>query len=191
MAASTVNALGRFDALHQARVKGVLKPDGATSGTELADLVDAGYLNETRVGYVLTPSGFARHAEYLEDVRHRIDLRVIEKTYDRFLAVNVPIKAECSRWQTLDRNAESAFLVSEELRVLFDRVAPMLTRAGKELPQFHNYRERLQKALDLVRDGNQDYLTAPDKDSFHTVWFECHEDYLLTLGRSREEEGSF
>jgi len=25
----------------------------------------------------------------------------------------------------------------------------------------------------------------------HTVWMEIHEDYLQTLGRSREDEGSY
>ncbi len=34
------------------------------------------------------------------------------------------------------------------------------------------------------------YFVSPLVDSYHSVWFECHEDFLLTLGRTRAGEGS-
>ena len=33
-------------------------------------------------------------------------------------------------------------------------------------------------------------MVSPAVDSYHTVWFEAHEDFLLTLGRTREQKGS-
>jgi hypothetical protein len=35
--------------------------------------------------------------------------------------------------------------------------------------------------------GNHVYL-ADGLESYHTVWFQIHEDFLTTLGISREEE---
>ncbi len=51
------------------------------------------------------------------------------------------------------------------------------------------YSERLEEALEKAEQDPR-YMVSPAVDSYHTVWFEAHEDFLLTLGRSREEEGS-
>jgi pyruvate,orthophosphate dikinase len=32
------------------------------------------------------------------------------------------------------------------------------------------------------------YLASPRVDSFHTIWFELHEDLILLADRTREEE---
>jgi hypothetical protein len=39
-----------------------------------------------------------------------------------------------------------------------------------------------------VRAGEGDWFTSPLVDSYHTVWFELHEDLLATLGLERAEE---
>ena len=39
--------------------------------------------------------------------------------------------------------------------------------------------------------GDGRFITDPEVDSIHSIWFECHEDYLTTLGRDRESEGSY
>ena len=66
-----------------------------------------------------------------------------------------------------------------------------MTRTATHLPRFATYPPRLQGALDRVMEGQWEYLTSPKVESFHNVWMECHEDYLVTLGISREEEGSY
>jgi hypothetical protein len=35
--------------------------------------------------------------------------------------------------------------------------------------------------------GDRAAFTAPLVESYHTVWFELHQDLLLTLGRQRGE----
>jgi hypothetical protein len=37
-----------------------------------------------------------------------------------------------------------------------------------------------------VLSGAIDYVSGVKVDSYHTVWFELHEDLLRMLGRSRE-----
>ena len=39
-----------------------------------------------------------------------------------------------------------------------------------------------------MRRGETDWLTKPIIDSYHTVWFELHEDLLATLGLERGHE---
>ncbi len=47
---------------------------------------------------------------------------------------------------------------------------------------------RLDNALARVQAGDFDWFTTPVIDSFHTVWFELHEDLLSTLGIERSKE---
>ena len=41
-----------------------------------------------------------------------------------------------------------------------------------------------------VTEGDRDWFTKPTIDSYHTVWFELHEDLLATLGLERSSERS-
>ena len=40
-----------------------------------------------------------------------------------------------------------------------------------------------------VEQGDTDWFTKPLIDSYHTVWFELHEDLLATLAIERAREG--
>ena len=74
---------------------------------------------------------------------------------------------------------------------IVERVEPALRRTADVLPRFAGYLPRLQEAIRRLEEDDWSYLTSPSVDSVHTVWMECHEDYLQTLGRSREAEGSY
>jgi hypothetical protein len=39
-----------------------------------------------------------------------------------------------------------------------------------------------------VRAGDKEWFTGPLVDSYHTVWFELHEDLMATLGLERATE---
>lgn len=78
-----------------------------------------------------------------------------------------------------------------DLQDILERVSTTIDRTSTYLPRFGGYPPRLRTALDRVLEGQNEFLTSPKVASFHNVWMECHEDYLLTLGISREEEGSY
>ena len=65
--------------------------------------------------------------------------------------------------------------------------SPVLTDS-EALARFGGYRGRLSNALARAREGGVDWVTRPVIDSYHTVWFELHEDLLATLGRTRSAE---
>src|SRR5690606_16804013 len=110
--------------------------------------------------------------------------------YERFLQVNQPVKDACALWQARNAQAgeDDAISTLDTLEGLLERVQPSLERVAAVLPRFAGYPRRLEAALDQAAEGDHRFLVEPRIDSFHTVWFECHEDYLLTLGREREDE---
>jgi hypothetical protein len=177
-----------FETLHRLRIRSLVPVDELGEGDAL---VAEALVLVTKRGAMLTPTGLARHEELLSLWRDTIDIDLVAKTYERFLAVNQRAKDLCSRWQVESQDEEALFMVAEDLSEIVDRVRSTLRRAGQAVPRFAGYVPRLEAALTMARDGDGRFITDPRVDSIHNVWFECHEDYLLTLGRDREQEGSF
>jgi hypothetical protein len=176
-----------FEALHRARIRG-LAPNEAMGDVD--ELVQQSLLLVTDRGCMLTPAGLVRHEELLVEWRRTVDLDVVAAAYERFLAVNQPVKEICSGWQGAD-DAEALFMAVDSLSGLVLRVKPALRRAGQAVDRFATYTPRLEAALETAAAGEGRFLTDPRVDSLHTIWFECHEDFLVTLGRDRETEGSY
>jgi hypothetical protein len=59
--------------------------------------------------------------------------------------------------------------------------------ASKVAPWFASYPIRLTRALELTAAGDERYLVSPRVASFHTVWSELHEDFLVSLSRERSD----
>ena len=122
----------------------------------------------------------------------------VEDGYLAFLSLNPQVLAVCTDWQVRpgpegpvvndhadpERDAE----VLDRLRRLHAEVVPVTDRLGAALGRLGGYGDRLGAALDRVLAGDTGWLTRPTIDSYHTVWFELHEDLLATLGRSRTDE---
>jgi DNA-binding Lrp family transcriptional regulator len=142
-----------------------------------------------RPGWMLTSAGRDAHAQStLDDVPADLRGQLVEP-YRGFLRVNDRIKEVCTVWQTTG-DAERRLDLLGELHELHSRAAPVLERAGAALPRFARYGQRLASALERAGEDPR-FVVSPQVDSYHTVWFECHEDFLVTLGRSRHQEGSW
>ena len=66
---------------------------------------------------------------------------------------------------------------------------PICADLAAALDRFAGYGPRLAHALEQVQAGDGDWFTKPMIASYHTVWFEMHEDLLSTLGIERGSEG--
>ena len=177
-----------FEALHAIRVGGLHadKPDNADA------LAERGLIFITPVGCMLTEAGTQHHLELLEVQRAEIDVDAVKSLYERFLAVNQPTKSKCTEWQNVpEDDFDTRFVIATDLQDILARVSTTIIRTSDHLPRFAGYPPRMDSALQRVLEGEHAYLTSPTVASFHNVWMECHEDYLLTLGISREEEGSY
>jgi hypothetical protein len=137
---------------------------------------------------LLTAAGLDRHAELAETRRGEEGVAEIEILYAVFLELNQPVKQAVSTWQAGDQDAAGTEDAIEEL----DELAAQLTEAEAMADQgrwrFGAYADRFTAALARTRDGERRFIDDPTTASFHTVWFELHEDLLLTLGKSRSEE---
>ena len=69
-----------------------------------------------------------------------------------------------------------------------DVVGPICQDLASLLERFDGYRGRFSAALARVRAGDGEWFARPMIDSYHTVWFELHENLLATLGIERAKE---
>ncbi len=169
-------------ALHALALRGSL-----TEVTGAAELVDAELVQATPGGYLLTKAGHARHTELMDAERTGLDLDALAPIYDRFLALNGPMKVLSTKAAGSGDSNEFA----DEFDKLVNRACAVVRRTSEALPRFAPYENRLTDAMSRADGGDWQYLTSPLVDSVHTVWMELHEDYLQTLGRDRETEGSY
>jgi hypothetical protein len=122
----------------------------------------------------------------------------VESGYEAFLGLNGELLSVCTDWQVVEVDGESVLndhtdtrrdeSVLTRLDDLHDRAVPVAEGLAAALERFGGYGDRLTTARARVRAGDTDWLTKPMIDSYHTVWFELHEDLLATLGRERSQE---
>jgi hypothetical protein len=122
----------------------------------------------------------------------------VRDAYERFLAGNADMLGLCTDWQV--RDVDGAQVVNDHadpdhdaaviarLARAHEAVVPVTADLADMLERFGSYGGRLQNALDRVRAGEVDWFTKPTIDSYHTIWFELHENLLATLGIARGSE---
>jgi hypothetical protein len=195
--------------LHVLRLKGFADTGAVVSSTGL-DVADVatrlekaqadGFAThrEGRItGWSLTSAGRAAHKELVEDEIARADgaREAIATTYQSFLDINGALLAVCTDWQlrngALNDHADAAYddAVVARLGEVDAAVQPLCADASHALARFSRYGPRLASALDKVRHGDTEWFAKPVLDSYHSVWFELHEDLLVTLGLERSKEG--
>ena len=147
-------------------------------------------------GWALTPAGRSKHKDLVAGELAASGAQgAIEESYPRFLAVNGELLAICTDWQLRDgalndhTDADYDSAVVARLRGIDDVVQPVCSDLAKSLDRFDHYGPRLGHAIDQIEAGNGDWFAKPVIDSYHTVWFELHEDLLVTLGIERSTEG--
>jgi hypothetical protein len=191
-----------FDVLHAVRLRGVAPAD-AIAGTlnaapEQVQAVIDGLQNggnllyrEGRLvsGYVLTQEGKERHAD--EVVAQAAGLQeALSHVYEKFLTINGRIKGMCSDWQVIEDDVKRWDAI-DALETFNSTAQVVFKRAGEVIPRFSRYGRALSAALKMLADGDHRYFTSPLVESYHTVWFEAHEDFLMCMGIDRATEGSF
>jgi len=194
--------------LHALRVKGFAETDVLAEVTHLDDVtvVQAleGFAADGLVsrkqgvdvsGWVLSPQGRAEHQKRLADELDAAGARAaVEARYAEFAELNPVVLQVCTDWQLRDgalndhRDAAHDTSVVDRLAEAHERARPVLTGLATALPRFAGYADRLQHALDQVRAGRREWFDKPLIDSYHSVWFELHEDLLATLGLERSTE---
>jgi pyruvate,orthophosphate dikinase len=173
---------GRGDAAAVARTTG---SDTADAGAALVRVGAQSWVAPVSAApegtMALTDAGRATLARLLAS--EPLDRTALAALYDRFLAADRALKAAVTAWQLatdadkpaaraeLMASATTAGGVAAELAAVAPRLAP--------------YPFRLADAAGAIVTGDARFVASPRVDSLHQVWFELHEDLLVTLGRSR------
>jgi hypothetical protein len=144
----------------------------------------------------ISPSGRARLENLLAEERQRIDSAAMAAAYHDFRAVNADFKAMVTDWQlkggpagkpNAHDDAEYDAAVLARLDDVHARAVPIIDAAATQLPRLNAYSSKLAVALGKVKAGETAWLTRPLIDSYHTVWFELHEELIGAIGLTREE----
>jgi hypothetical protein len=185
--------------LQAVRLKGRINRDdlaatlGEDVGLAVDGLVEAGLLADGPA-LRISPEGRVRLEELLTSERQQVDAAAILAAYDEFRSVNAEFKALVTDWQlkggqpNTHNDADYDAAVLARLDEVHHRVAPVIAAAAAELPRLGRYAAKLQTALDRVSGGETMWLSRPLIDSYHTVWFELHEELILAAGLTREAE---
>ncbi len=150
--------------------------------------------------YVLTPTGREEGEESLAHELEEVGVRnAVQSGYQRFLALNPAMLQLCTDWQVIDDGSGEQKLNDHNDAAydqqIFDRLVELDREVGEilgtleqALTRFDNYLSRFAVAMQKVLSGELEWLTKPIMPSYHTVWFELHEDLLATLGIDRASE---
>jgi pyruvate, orthophosphate dikinase len=77
--------------------------------------------------------------------------------------------------------------VLERLAELHRDALVWMAPLSAALQRFDRYQLRLERSLSAARGGDQRYVASPRVDSYHSVWFELHEDLIRLVGRRRSD----
>ncbi len=135
--------------------------------------------------------------------RHYGDLRSVPEfvqAYEDFEAVNLTLKALITNWQVVEiqgsavanDHADKAYddAIIDRLGRLHERAEIVLAALARHLPRLKIYRDKLTAALERAEDGAIEWVSDARIESYHTLWFELHEDLLCIMGRERDENGT-
>jgi len=166
----------------------------------LADAERVKYREGRMTGWMLLPAGRAHGeallAQQLDDAGRRAQLDAI---YRRFLEHNQPFLGLCTDWQVrmIDGaqvsndhgDAEYDAMIIGRLAEADASMQPICADLGALFQRFEHYAPSFAEALAKVQSGELEWFTKPMIESYHTIWFELHEDLLASLGIDRAKEG--
>jgi hypothetical protein len=180
-------------------VSAVLGRDEAAVAAALEAAVADGRAAGASGTFMVTPAGQAwlaeRYPEAFAEMRTDPEATA---AYERFESINRELLGLFTDWQMVpaaggeripndhsDPDYDNG--VVDRLGALHERAERPLERFAGLDPRLETYATRLDSAYDRVLAGDHDYVTGARVDSYHTVWFEFHEDLLRMLGRERQQ----
>ena len=154
-------------------------------------------------GWMLTQEGRGRSQQLVTSELESSGFREeINSNYQGFLSSNQRFLSLCTDWQLRTVNGEqeindhSDTTYDEEVITrlvdINNEIQPVCKSLADSLNRFEGYSRRFSEALHKVQNNEPEWFTKPMIDSYHTIWFELHENLLVTLGieRTKETEGN-
>jgi hypothetical protein len=180
-------------------VADILGEDPEQVASALRSAAAEGRAVEARDMFMVTPAGrewlVERYPETFAAFRAN---GAAAEGYSRFERINRELLRLFTEWQMMPVGSETmpndhsdpAYddRIIDRLGALHERAERPLQEFAELEPRFRQYMRRLDAAYDKTLAGERDFVSGAMVDSYHTVWFELHEDLLRILGREREEQ---
>jgi DNA-binding MarR family transcriptional regulator len=195
------------DTVRTLSIKGSATPDAVASALmstpervkpTLDRLVRDGLAEREANMFRLTRSGKSKAKQLLAADQVRCGVSNAVAALDAFLALDKRAKETVTAWQLREEGGAQILndhtddrydaRVLNRLASLHRDAKELLALVGKTLDRFRLYTARLDRALTCARDGDGRFVASPQVDSYHSVWFELHEDLILLAGRNRADE---
>ena len=196
------------DAIRVLVVKGYAGPEGLATalrctGDAAADVLDrlvADGLAEMAAGsFRLTADGKAIGHERITEDTARWGVDNALAALDGFLALDLRMKDTVTAWQMREVDGTQTF--NDHTRPRLRRGGPGPSRGaprgcvglacaagrGPAAPGRPTASASTHAAA-MAAAGDGKYMASPRVDSYHSVWFELHEDLILLAGRNRADE---
>jgi hypothetical protein len=169
-----------------------------TVSAELARAVATGRAMEAKGGFTLAPlARVALEASYGGLYGALREDAAFEAAYQRFEVVNRSLKQVITDWQTMEVRGERVTndhsdeaydeKIIDRLADIHEKIEPVLRALAAKLPRLGVYPKKLTVALEQAEDGDIAWVSDIRRESYHTVWFELHEDLLRIMGTVRDE----
>ncbi len=167
-------------------------------GPVLDEMSADGLIGDSGALIQLTDEGKALGLEMMAADRDAWRVDNASAALDAFVPLDQRMKEVVTAWQmsevdgkpVLNDHSDGDYdaAVLERLASLHQDAAAWLESMFDGLPRLEDYSSRLHRAAKLVAEGDHGYIASPRVDSYHSIWFELHEDLILLAGRSREDE---
>ena len=195
-----------LELLQAARLKGRLGIDSAAASARrvpdevrpaLDELTASGMLKSAGPAYALTPQGREHLAALLAHERGTLDNAGLAAAYADYDEFNTSLKELIVAWQMKEPGEPNDHTDSAYDRAIMDRLSalnrdfrPLLHQIIDLVPRLSVYTARFDDALEKVVEGDHSMIASPLKESYHTVWFELHEELIGVLGLTRADEAA-
>jgi pyruvate,orthophosphate dikinase len=197
------------DVLQALSIKGVAPPDALAAASDttterashlLDQLLGDGLVKLVTGAATLTAAGQQRCAALLATDQERWSLAEAGAALDAFVPLDRRVKEVTTAWQvrrvggqeTLNDHGDAGYdaAVLDRLAAVHEDATAWLRPLVGRVPRLGRYLLRLDRAWAALRSGDHRFLASPRVDSYHSIWFELHEDLIKLAGRTREDEAA-
>lgn len=179
-------------------IAGIIGAAPAEVASFLAVQVEKGRIVASNDKYSLKPTTrVALSGDYSRHYWHLRNDAQFVRAYEDFEKINISLKQLITAWQVIEvqgsvltnDHSDEAYdsKLIDRLGALHERADQILAALSSQLPRMQIYRDKLTKALEKAEDGAIEWVSDARTESYHTLWFELHEDLLCMMGRTRDE----
>ena len=164
----------------------------------VVDKLPAQYVRHGPGGIAVAPQGRIWLQAKLNAERDRIDQANADLVYQEFIGLDAGFKRLVTDWQV--RVADGRLVANDHtdtahddavrfrLRAFHQETMELMPKICAFAPRLEPFKMRFARAAAAVSAGDGSMIASPLKDSYHTVWFELHEELIHLSGRNRATE---